>query len=287
MGSTGMLGSEVVRVARRASIEVIEVSRSEGVIFDASAGSFEELAQRLKLGSGDYLVNCVGWIPQKAFGNVEVDTASARLLNERLPEQINQSVIRNGFHWVQIGTDCVFDARLGGYSESSPKDAQDIYGLSKIKGEEKSNMAMLIRSSIIGPDSRTAAGLYSWFLGEATASRPVVGYTNHLWNGVSTFAFARLAVGLAQQGNTKPFTAHWIPSDEVTKFDLLRLFAKYLRLTSDLVAPGEAESSANRTLTTNHEETNHLLWRTAGYDPVPSVWDLVAELVSEDQGVGP
>lgn len=284
LGSTGMLGSEVSRVSKAARVETIDVSRTEGVIFDAASTSFEELAEELQLEEGDYLVNCIGWIPQKTSGSDHEDEHLATLLNTELPGQINQSVIKRGFHWIQIGTDCVFSGAKGRYRESNPKDAADLYGVSKIEGERLSTQAMLIRASIIGPDKRTRAGLYSWFQGEALARRKVTGYANHLWNGVSTTAFARLVVGLVMAKQNTPFVAHWIPSDVASKLEILALFAKNLGVSPELIEAGEAPQALDRTLGTDYPEQNRHLWSLAGYSAVPTIGELVAELVSSEAG---
>ncbi len=283
LGSTGMLGSEVARVARSAGIDLIEVSRTQDIQFDAASDSFDGLATLLKLGEADYLVNCMGWIPQKASGSASDDRQQAWLLNTDLPRQINDAVLKHGFKWIQIGTDCVFSGETGGYTESSKKDALDLYGVSKIEGEKFSSHAMLIRSSIIGPDNRTRAGLYSWFKGELAAGRPVTGFSNHLWNGVSTTAFARLAIGLARSGSAKPFSAHWVPADSKSKREILELFAKHLGAPHDFVVAGNAPNNLDRTLETNDPSFNSELWKLAGYAAPPTIEELVAELVAVDQ----
>lgn len=284
LGSTGMLGSEVARVAKTLGVYQVEVSRNEGIRFDAASTSFEDLAKSLHLSEADYLVNCIGWIPQKASISESADEDAAWLLNTELPRQINNAALMQGFQWIQIGTDCVFSGSSGGYSETSTKDATDLYGLSKAEGEELSSQAMIIRSSIIGPDNRTRAGLYSWFKGEVADGRKVTGFSNHLWNGVSTTAFARLAIGLAQAGRKHPFAAHWIPANSISKLEILELFAKNLGAPPGSVQAGEATWAIDRTLATNDAEFNLELWNLAGYEAPPSIEELVAELVSSDRG---
>lgn len=283
LGSTGMLGSEVLRVAKVSDCEVVEASRSRGYLFDASNDDFDKLAKELSLDADDYLVNCVGWIPQKAIGVQVEDERQAELLNVQVPQAIGASVEDRGFNWIQIGTDCVFDGEVGGYSELSPKNATDLYGRSKINGEAYSRSAMLIRASIVGPDQLTASGLYSWFKRERELGHSVTGYQNHLWNGVTTTAFARLVVGLAKSGARHHFSAHWIPRGQVSKFELLQLFSKSLSGPRVAIEPGRADFSINRTLSTSNPGRNVDLWRTAGYSHVPTIAELVKELVQVDR----
>jgi dTDP-4-dehydrorhamnose reductase len=286
LGSTGMLGSEVARVAKERGLDCIEVSRHEGTRFDITLQSFHELAITLDLSATDYVVNCIGWIPQKSLGDPSSDEILAHTLNEQLPNQIDECAKTLGFRWVQIATDCVFSGATGGYVESSPKDASDLYGLTKIAGENCSSSAMQIRSSVVGPDNRTNSGLYSWFLSQVNSSKVATGYRNHLWNGVSTTAFARLAVGLALAGVRGPFAAHWLPIGVVTKLELLRLFAANLGHSPDSVVEGVGLGDVDRTLSTLEPSKNLQLWRIAGYEEIPTIEELVAEFISHDQNRG-
>ena len=42
---------------------------------------------------------------------------------------------KEDIRYIQIGTDCVFSGKDGGYVEDSFMDAEDLYGKSKIVGE--------------------------------------------------------------------------------------------------------------------------------------------------------
>ena len=285
LGSTGMLGSEVLRVAKKSGIEHLAISRSTEISFDAKQSSVEQLAMEVHLNENDWLVNCIGWIPQKSSGDIKKDSAQAELLNTSLPEQLSEAKSQFGFNWIQIGTDCVFEGNTGRYSEDDVMDATDLYGQSKIAGEQKSEGVILIRSSIVGRDQRTSSGIYSWFK-QAISGGPVSGYSNQVWNGVSTTAFAKLSVGLAKASWTEPLLQHWIPEDSVSKYELLSLFAKELGLDEGLVLPVDTAPSVDRTLTTTNRSRNNELWGMAGYKPPPSIAMLCKEFIAIDQKLG-
>jgi dTDP-4-dehydrorhamnose reductase len=285
LGANGMLGSEVSRVAMSEGIHLKAISRSSEISFEAETSSFADLATALKLTERDWLVNCIGWIPQKSSGNVNQDQHLATLLNTTLPGQLSESKFQLGFNWIQIATDCVFSGDRGGYLESDTKDADDIYGLSKIAGEKVSAGAIQIRSSIIGRDTKTNSGIYSWFKSSA-AKGPVDGYVNQIWNGVSTTAFAKLAVGMLREGWKEPLSQHWLPSDVVSKYELLELFANYWGLSSSLVAPVDSELSLDRTLRTENALSSEALWALAGYSAPPSISELCDEFIEIDRKLG-
>jgi dTDP-4-dehydrorhamnose reductase len=285
LGANGMLGSEVVRIAKVNSIPVVAISRSSEVPFDVESMEFEQVARKLGLSESDWLVNCIGWIPQKSSGDKNEDKRLATLLNTNLPHQLSRAKAQLGFNWIQIATDCIYNGDRGDYSESDTKDAGDLYGLSKIAGEELSKGAIQIRCSIVGRDTRTSSGIYSWF--KSVASKGLVnGYVNQHWNGVSTTAFARLSIGMLRGDLTTPVSQHWLPGDAVSKFELLELFAKSLGLKPSAVAPVQATNSVNRILATEDQNASDALWKLAGYLTAPSIDDLCQEFIAADRKLG-
>jgi dTDP-4-dehydrorhamnose reductase len=280
-----MLGSEVVRIAELNSIPVVAISRNSEVPFEAESMEFEQVARKFGLSESDWLVNCIGWIPQKSSGDKKEDKRLATLLNTNLPDQLSRSKAQLGFNWIQIATDCVFKGDKGNYSESDPKNAEDLYGLSKIAGEGLSKGAIQIRCSIVGRDTRTNSGIYSWFK-SAASTGPVNGYINQHWNGVSATAFARLSIGMLNSDWATPVSQHWLPRDAVSKFELLELFAKSLGLMPSAVAPVQANYSVNRILATQNQKASDALWQLAGYSKIPTIDELCQEFIAADRKLG-
>jgi len=285
LGANGMLGSEVVRIAEVNSIPVVAISRNSEVPFEAESTEFEQVAHKLGLSEADWLVNCIGWIPQKSSGDKNEDKRLATLLNTNLPDQLSRAKAKLGFNWIQIATDCVYKGDRGNYSESDTKDAEGLYGLSKIAGEDLSQGAIQIRCSIVGRDTGTNSGIYSWFKSVASKG-PVNGYVNQHWNGVSTTAFARLSIGMLRGDWTAPVSQHWLPRDTVNKFELLELFAKSLELKPSGVAPVQAVDSLNRILVTEDQNASDVLWKLAGYSKVPAIDELCQEFIAADRKLG-
>ena len=59
-----------------------------------------------------------------------------------------------------------FFRKKGNYSETDKVDAKDLYGISKFKGEIKSNNVLNIRTSIIGIELNSSYSLLNWFLSQ-------------------------------------------------------------------------------------------------------------------------
>jgi dTDP-4-dehydrorhamnose reductase len=283
LGASGMLGQQVSRLAREKDLVVVDVSRNGENSFTYEGSNLPDLERHLDLGPGDTLVNCIGWIPQKKSGSTEMDTKLAYLLNSELVEDLRDWRTRAGFNWVQILTDCVFSGSEGSYNEFHTKDATDLYGLSKINGEGFLDGAIAIRSSIVGADRNSKSGLYSWFKFQLAEGAKVRGYSNSLWNGVSTMAFARLALGVHSKKAFGPGIYHWIPKDKVSKYGLLTIFSDFLGTDSSLIEKWDLPATVDRTLATLHPSLNKQLWEIAGYETVPSIEDLCREFILSDR----
>lgn len=283
LGSTGMLGQEVVKTFSREAEPFNAYSRTGGKSerFTFTGQAPRELATQLSIHPGDFVINCIGWIPQVASGDNRVDSANAMLLNIQLPEALEGLAKEYGAKVLQVATDCVFIGSTGDYSESSSMDATELYGLSKIQGELKQPSAMRIRASIVGPDANSASGLFSWFLSQGH-QRSVIGFTNHIWNGVTTAALSKLFLGICRGGEFQSGCFHWVPRGKATKYELLSWFQEGLRLESPAISSGLGPSKVDRTLTTNRPDINEHLWALAGYSEVPSVRSLIGDLTRDE-----
>jgi dTDP-4-dehydrorhamnose reductase len=282
LGSSGMLGQQVARESWIAGIETVEVSRGAPWQFDYGVSSFADLSEALELGRDDLVVNCIGWIPQKKSSSEIRNQQDARRLNVDLIAEIAMAREKLSFRWLQIATDCVFSGEHGSYSELDDKSPIDLYGETKAEGEQLMSGASVVRCSIVGPDGNHRSGLYEWLKG-APRNSSVQGFTNHLWNGVSTLAFSRLAIGLARTYELEPFVQHWIPSDSVSKFQLISAFAHHLGRFDISISPSEEGANRDRTLSTVDRARNRDLWLLAGYKSVPVIEELLDEFIAHDK----
>jgi dTDP-4-dehydrorhamnose reductase len=283
LGSSGMLGQQVSRVFSKESLPHSNFSRQVGDpnFFDFDDQSADEISEILTISPGAYVINCIGWIPQRGSGDPVVDEENAWKLNVRLPMVLEKIAEKMSVRVLQVATDCVFDGSTGGYLESDTPNAKDVYGKSKIAGEESQPSAMRIRCSIIGQDRNSSAGLFSWYKSQPKDSF-VTGYANHFWNGVTTTALAKLFLGVIREGEFNSGLQHWIPADSVSKLELLSEFRNLLDGNAATVLSGEGESAVNRTLSTINPIKSDRYWCLAGYEKAPSVSELLQDLVDSN-----
>lgn len=285
LGGSGMLGSALVatlgadpEIALHASVRTSDLAgmcakRAPGARwFVADAGSLETSPTR-----ADWIVNAIGVIKPYIRDDDSSSVERAISVNGMLPHRLAAHARKTGARVLQIATDCVYSGTKGGYTERDAHDALDVYGKTKSLGEVHAPGFHGLRCSIIGPEGRSRRSLLEWFLGQPRGAK-VNGFTNHLWNGVTTLHFARLVHGAIRDDLALPALQHVVPADTISKADLLQVFAEYYRRTDVTISPGPAKEAVDRTLGTLAPAENERLWRSAGYERPPSIRDMVREL---------
>ena len=278
LGSTGMLGSMVRRfLSERPEYDISVIDRPS---FDAEAPFLRPILTDFLRGQ-DYAINCIGIIKPRIDEQKAHSVERAIRVNSLFPHALAAAADSVGCRVLQIATDCVFSGATGGYTESSPHDALDVYGKTKSLGEVRSPNVHHLRCSIIGPElaGRPKDSLLEWFLGQPAGSM-LKGFNNHRWNGVTTLAFAKICHGIMSQGVELQRVQHVVPGNSATKAELLDQF-RYCCQRKDIhIEEVQAEGSIDRTLTTDQFFGNELLWEFAGYDSPPTIQQMIEELAA-------
>jgi dTDP-4-dehydrorhamnose reductase len=290
LGASGMLGSMVTDVLERQSgFQVAGTVRSDALAaacreqlpsvdwrtYDVSAD--DGLASAID--GADWVVNAIGLTKPFVRDDDPAQVERAIWGNAIFPFRLADAAEAAGASVIQIATDCVYSGGAGRYVESAEHDALDVYGKTKSLGEVRRPNMHLLRCSIIGPEPSTPRYLLEW-LRRQPSGATVNGYADHLWNGVSTYAFARICAGIIGGSASEPGLQHVIPKGDVTKADLLVLLAKAYGRDDITVVPGPSPHAIDRTLRTEHPDRNAAFWTAAGYPGAPTVSDMVTELAA-------
>ena len=271
-----MLGHAVFEELESASIETFSVARDNAdVLFDQLQQSLFEL--NLNLENGDYLINCIGLIPHLIDENDTASRARALSLNSLFPHELATLAESKGARLIQIATDCVFSGISGDYAEDSRHDASDVYGRTKSLGEVSSQNAMHLRVSVIGAELRGKRSLLEWVIGQPKNST-IIGYTDRIWNGITTKAFGKIVAGIIKKGGFVPGIAHVVPADKLSKFELVSMIATALGRSDITVVPSSSGTRRDLTLKTKRPDVNKRLWMDAGYQQVPTICELLGEI---------
>lgn len=149
LGSKGMLGHMVHKYLKSLDVEV-----------ETYKGRWPENKLQISEFRGDYIINCIGAIPQRR---------NIFDINYELPIWLDSNTSCKIIH---PGTDC---------------DDDDDYGNSKKKATNfiltQGKNTKIIKTSILGPELQGGASLLEWFLSQ---EKEVNGYTKAIWNGNTT-----------------------------------------------------------------------------------------------------
>ena len=255
LGGSGMLGHKMFQILgerfrdTKCSISSSQIDpllartglfSEDRVIFDLDVLDRVKLMEVLRGQEPDFVVNCVGVIKQRAGAHDPILSIS---INSLLPHLLAEICEHWGGRVVHFSTDCVFSGRDGSYTESSPSDAEDLYGKTKFLGEVRRSNALTLRTSIIGHELKNFASLLEWFLSQQ--GRTISGYRQVLYSGVTTNYLARV-VGDVIEHHPELGGLYQVASRPITKYDLLCLVRDAYKL--DLEINPEDEPISDRSM---------------------------------------
>jgi dTDP-4-dehydrorhamnose reductase/intein/homing endonuclease len=175
-------------------------------------------------------------------------------------EEDHSYLISNGLS----AHNCVFNGAEGGYVESSPHTAMDIYGRSKSLGESES--ATIIRTSIIGEELSNKLSLVEWV--KSQAGKSVNGYLNHFWNGITCLQFAKICDYMLKNDLFWKGVKHIHSPNKISKFGLILAISNIYELGVE-VKEFKTPEKCDRSL--KSERTNVLI-------EVPGLYDQIKEM---------
>ncbi len=281
-GGSGMIGGGLARAFAERDFDVRITNRSGNPLpdlpdvkvsqFDALTDDLEQFLAQVS--EGDYVINCIGLVKARIDDSSRASREKAVALNAEFPSRLAAMAEAKDLRVIQMATDCVYSGNASAHTESAPHDAHDVYGKTKSLGEVPSPAVMNIRVSVIG---RGTQGLYHW-----VASQPggasIQGYTDHIWNGISSASYGRILVGLVAHSLFKAGVQHIVPADSVNKDALVRLIASHESREDLQISATKSGKAVDRTLATVNPDFNQKLWAAAGYLAIPTIAQLVAEI---------
>jgi dTDP-4-dehydrorhamnose reductase len=128
----------------------------------------------------------------------------------------------------------------------------------------------------VGKELHSTNSLLSWVISQPKGAT-LKGYTNHFWNGISTLHFSKIVNGIIEKEMFNLGTAHVVPRDKVSKYELIRLITSAFGRSDLRVVEHEASVGIDRTLTTINSARNASFWQGSGYSQAPSIGEMVDE----------
>lgn len=285
LGATGMLGRGVLQAFAGTKLELVGTTRDgqsvDGVPelpvtkFDALTDDVSALDSLVS--SGDWVINCIGIIKPHIKDDNADQRRVAMIVNGLFPDQLARYAEAKNLRVIQIATDCVYSGLKGKYSEQDEFDALDVYGKTKSLGEVPSQTMMHLRVSIIGPEYGRSTSLFEWVRNQPQNAE-IFGFTDHVWNGVTTFHFGKLCRGIVEHNEFVPGTIHVIPGSTLTKEVLVGAIAARAGRGDITVNPKASGKVIDRTLSTTNGDVVARMWQNAGYATAPTVEQMIQEM---------
>ena len=156
LGHKGMLGHMLCKYLQQHNIDIIYSKKRWPV----------DICEDIKQFKGDFIINCIGAIPQKT---------NDFSVNNELPIWLDQNTKCKIIH---AGTNSILN---DDYSVSKKSSSEWI--------QSNSTHTKIIQTSIIGPELYSHDSLFEWFMKQKTSAN---GYTNEFWNGITTLEWCKL-----------------------------------------------------------------------------------------------
>lgn len=181
-GASGLLGANLV-LETAARHEVVAVARRHPVRHSNVAALEADLAQDgvaervMRWAQPEWVVHCAA---ATNLDECEADPPTAFRLNRDMAGAVAAAAAKAGARLVHISTDAVFGGDAGTYDETSATRPVNVYGRSKLAGEEAVTQAhaeaAVVRTNIYGWNAQAKSSLAEWFLVNLAAGRPCLGF---------------------------------------------------------------------------------------------------------------
>lgn len=252
-GCNGMAGHTIALYLKEQGYDVFGFDIKKSELIDSVAGNAmdkEFVGRLIKEGNYDTIINCIGILNKAA----EEHRALATYLNSYFPHLLAELTENTNTQVIHMSTDCVFSGKKGEYKESDFQDGETFYDRSKALGELNDGKNITLRNSIVGPDiNPNGIGLLNWFMQQ---SGEVNGYTKAMWTGQTTLQLAKTMEYAAKTRAHGLVNA--VPDKSISKYELLKLFNKYMRNDELVINPIEG-INADKSLKRTNFEMNYII----------------------------
>lgn len=234
LGAGGMAGHVIATHLREVGHDIATLSANNKldnatILLDVM--NREVLTDYLNGQEFDIVVNCIGMLVKASDEHKD----RAVYLNSYLPHLLEKHYEKTSTKVIHLSTDCVFSGKNAPYKEDSWYDGELFYDRTKALGELNNDKDLTFRMSIIGPDMQEKGiGLFNWFYAQ---TGEISGYTKAIWNGITTIELAKGIEAAIQQNLTGLY--HLVPTSNISKFELLKLFMEVFERRDITVNPTE------------------------------------------------
>ena len=241
LGANGLIGNTIFRVLSETTDHVVHGTIRRDSALSSVADTFRKniisnvemlddyaVADVLNAYRPHVVINCAGLTKHRPNAACPL---TALPINSLFPHKLVKLCALMDTKLIHISTDCVFSGDKGDYSEGDHPDALELYGISKAIGEVDYPNALTIRTSTIGHERDSTAGLLEWFLSQGASCS---GYRKAIFSGLPTVTLARVIRDYVLTNNTMTGVYH-LAGSPIDKLSLLKLIAKIYAKDIDVI----------------------------------------------------
>lgn len=190
-GASGLLGSNAILDLMDRNHQVVGVYHHHAVsesgirCLQADLSQPDQAEALLVQEHPDWVIHCA------AAANVDAcqqDPDWAYRLNRDMAGYVAHASRAIGARLAHISTDLVFDGQRGGYTEDDPVNPINVYGQSKLAGEqvvqEVHPQALILRTNLYGWNARNKFSVAEWFLERLQTDGAAPGFTDAKFNPI-------------------------------------------------------------------------------------------------------
>jgi dTDP-4-dehydrorhamnose reductase len=175
----------------------------------------------------------------------ERDPAWANRLNVEMADRVAEASTKAGARLVHVSTDAVFDGERGGYRESDLPRPVNVYGRSKLEGEQavltRDPGAAVLRTNFFGWHPWGRRGLAEWFLSQFESSVPIPGFVDSWIAPLLVNDLAGLILEITAHGLSGVY--HAAGSECLSKYEFGRRLAREFGFDETRVRPAHIDEA--------------------------------------------
>lgn len=243
-GSSGMLGHSLCKLLSDSN-RVYSLARhpyKAGKIFSHKVDLTDERStvNSVKNISPDLVIHAAALTD---VDYCETHPEEAYTINVQATKNILRASEGSAKLFIYISSDFVFDGRVGNYDESAIPNPLNVYGETKLKGEElvlESGLRCLIlRTSLYGWNVLPKCSIAEAIINSLREGKEFTPFIDQYFSPIFTYTLGKLLWGLVKKDQVGVF--HVGTDRSISKYDFSILVARVFGLKTDLLRPSRCE----------------------------------------------
>jgi len=241
-GASGLLGANFVLSALARSKWVVATSYKNRVISSEFEWFSSDLTNRHAMESVIRTIHPAWIVHCAALTNVDWcqdHPQQTKHINVDVPRYLAAAARNVGSNFVYISTDSVFNGQIGNYDEQDMPDPINVYGTSKLLGEnavtQELDKALIIRTNFYGWNAHDKSSLAEWILTRLKSGTEVPGFFDVTFAPVSATDLSNMIIDLIELKQTGVY--HISSSECCNKYQFAQMTARVFGYDDQLIYP--------------------------------------------------